>query len=59
MLPSSILVKCFNSGIAAVISPVSVANKVKSDDFDFSVDPDLNCDLSNIFLFKFPLKVPV
>ena len=37
-------------GLAAVISPVSVSNKAKSDNFVMWPDLDLACDLSRFFL---------
>ena len=36
-------------GLEAVISPVSVADKAKSDDFDLRPDLDLACDLLSFF----------
>ena len=41
-------------GLAAVISPVSVADKAKSDDFDPLPDLDLTCDLKSFL--KLPKK---
>ena len=38
-------------GLAGVINPVSVADKVKSDDFDIWSDLNLTCDLL-IYFFK-------
>ena len=37
-------------GLAAFISPVSVADEAKSDDFDLSPDLNLTCDLYRILL---------
>ena len=39
-------------GLTAVISPVSVADKAKSDDFDLWPDLDLTCDLLRKFSKK-------
>ena len=39
-------------GFAAVISPVSVADKAKIDAFDLEPDLDLTCHLLNIFFPK-------
>ena len=36
-------------GFAAVISPISLANMAKIDDFDLRSDLDLTCDLLQIF----------
>ena len=41
-------------GFAAVIGPVSVGDKAKSDDFDLWPDLDLTCDILKVFLI--PLK---
>ena len=50
MLPSLSLGESFaNFGLAAVIGPVSVADKANSDDFDLWLDIYLACDLLRIF----------
>ena len=36
-------------GLAAIISPVSVADKAKSDDFELGPDLDLTRDLLRVF----------